>query len=176
MARSACWMMSKASNGLNPITDGCESFLNRAHYIPGNKGASFKKLSKKKGLNASLLGSNTPWIFDPKSKTFKCQESSYNIQQFKNKVGHIYKQHVLNFFSYTSKKSKLMRLKTLKINDPINWFRRYEIECRTIEKGFAAHGTADYIIGPLIGEEKTLKVRSYKLNHPHLNPNTGEPI
>lgn len=69
-----------------------------------------------------------------------------------------------------------MRLKTLKINDPINWFRRYEIECRTIEKGFAAHGTADYIIGPLIGEEKTLKVRSYKLNHPYLTPNTGEPI
>lgn len=84
MARSACWMMSKASNGLKSITDGCESFLNRAHYIPGNKGASFKKLSKKKGLTASPLGSRRGFS-TPKVKRLNARNLHTTFNNLKTK-------------------------------------------------------------------------------------------
>ena len=88
------------------------------------------------------------------------------MEEAKQLIGQLYKQHVLEFFQYAVRGDQ----------DPLEWFRRFDIQCRTIGLGFASHGMADYLIGGLGEGLPTMKARGYKLYAPHFDPFTEKEV
>lgn len=102
----------EGANGFNSITNGCKSLLKR--------GPSLTRLAECTHLRTAPLESgkkSEPWQFNEKSVQLTFQEHKYHPEDAKIRIGHLYKQHVLDFLAYCYKVFKLQRLKTFGQSD-----------------------------------------------------------
>lgn len=183
MPRVASWMMAVASRGIKTITDGAEFELNavRAYtnYRPSLN--TIARLGQKHLLSRRTrsriveapLGSggdkNLRWelvVEDSQPKlTFK--GVSYTLDEGMKLIEAVYRDHLHNFF----------HIPAATLKHDMSWFEKFGIECKLIGRGYAAHGLADYIIGPLVpGGQVVMKARGHKLDSEHYHPTTGSVV
>ena len=180
MARGACWLMAASSGGIKSITNGADSELNKVRFWKENgpclntianlgKPYNIPKSTLKRTIDAPLGSEGKPqnrWILrlsePPKPPLLEFQGQEYELKEGISTIETLYKAHMFEYF------------RNCKNPKELDWARLFNIECKVIGKGYAAHGLANYKIGKLWDEEEDiLKARGHKLFAPHYDPITG---